>query len=182
MSNEKGDPKTPVEDDHMSASGTNVAGLFAAPADLEHWERPKNDAERELERLRGMKVDEIVLEYLGTRDHLDDERHRFQAVETDLKGRLETMSMVMREKADAIGVDAFPIRGVGTAYRNQKVSYKIRDWEAYIEWVASTRNFQCLEKRAAKLAVKEIEGSLGAVPPGIDKETTVEFLVRRNKA
>jgi hypothetical protein len=170
-------------DMEIDPSKTDVKALFAAPEDGSTPTVPiENDqAEVELARLRGMKVDELVLEYLGNRDRLDEERHRYNALEAEIKSKLSTMSMVMREKADALGVDAFPIRGVGTAYRNQKTSYRVAEWSQFIDWVAATNNFQCLEKRVAKLATAEVEKSIGKVPPGVDKVTEVEFLVRRNK-
>lgn len=168
---------------------TQVAALFEAPvqpgedaasaADPLHQ---LDDAEREGLRIRGMPVNEIVLEYLGVRDNLDDERHKYQALEARLKDKLSMMSMIMREKADALGVDAFPIRGVGTAYRNAKVSYRVASWEDYVKWLIQTNNFQCVEKRAAKLAVQEVHRATGEVPPGLDVVTEVEFLVRRSKA
>lgn len=181
-----------VDDDHMSASGIQIAALFAAPASpddaLASWQQAAQvseadlNAEAELARLRLMPVNEMVLEYLGHRDRLDEERHAYNALEREIKGKLEMMSMVMREKADALGVDAFPIRGVGTAYRNQKTSYRVGDWSLFSQWVIDTNNLQCLEKRVAKLATVEVEKTTGAVPPGIQKEVEVEFLVRRNKA
>lgn len=185
-------PPVSTDDDHMSASGVATAALFAAPESqddaLKRWQESAEvdqaavDAEAELTRLRLMPVNEIILEYLGNRDRLDEERHAYNAIERQIKGTLEMMSMVMREKADAIGVDSFPVRGVGTAYRNQKISFRVADWTAFSQWVIETNNLQCLEKRVAKLATVEIEKSTGAVPPGIHKETEVEFLVRRNKA
>lgn len=186
-----------ADDDHMSVSSHQTAALFAAPDEhadlLAGWQEAAASAQaavdeggdsdvQELARLRLMPVNEIILEYLGNRDRLDEERHAYNAIERDIKGRLEMMSMVMREKADSIGVDSFPVRGVGTAYRNQKISYRVADWAAFSQWVIDTNNLQCLEKRVAKLATVEVEKSTGAVPPGINKEVEVEFLVRRNKA
>jgi len=161
----------------------STQALFAAPEDLHPEDDSNADlAERELARLRESKVDAIILEYLGTRDQLDAERHAWQAIENDLKARLDMMSMVLREKADSLGVDSFPVRGVATAYRNTKTSYRIADWAAFTDWLDRTKNFQCLEKRVAKLAAAEVEKALGAELPGISKVVEVEFLVRRNKS
>lgn len=169
-------------------TGTNVAALLQAPeqpeglAPSEHADpmNQQDDVERELSRLRLSTVDAIVREYLGTRDHLDEKRHEFQSIEKDLKSRMTMMSMVMREKADAIGVDAFPIRGLGTAYRAVKTSIRVADWDSYWKWLVETGNSQCVEKRAAKLAVLEVSKRTGAIPPGLEKLEEVEFLVRRN--
>jgi hypothetical protein len=170
--------------------GHNVAALFQAPERPEGLDaaqhadplQQQDDVERELSRLRNCTVDAIVREYLGTRDHLDEKRHEYQDIERDLKGRLTMMSMVLREKADNIGVDAFPIRGLGTAYRSVKVSVRVADWDSYWKWLVETGNSQCVEKRAAKLAVLEVTRAQGQLPPGLDKVEEVEFLVRRNDA
>lgn len=172
--------KLASSNDNPSGSGPTAA-LFAAPAD-QQVEPHDAMAEEDLARLRELPVNQIVLEYLGTRDQLDNERHAWQAIEADLKERLSRMSMVMREKADHLGVDAFPIRGVGTAYRSIKTSYRLTSWDEFVKWIDETKNYQCLEKRVAKLATAEVEKSTGNAPPGVDKIQEVEFLVRRNSA
>jgi hypothetical protein len=45
--------------------------------------------------------------------------------------------------------------------------------------VKATDNFQCLEKRVAKLAVKEIHDATGQLPPGLDYVVEVEMDVRK---
>lgn len=172
-------------------SSPQIAALFQSPEESGTVEAErvaladpfnKQSAEElDLARLRSMKVDAIVAEYLGTRDHLDEKRHEYQRVEKELKETLDRMSMVLREKADEIGVDNFNVRGLATAYRNVKTSYRVGDWEAFSQWIIDTKNTQCLEKRVAKLATVEVERAMGAVPPGVDKIEEVEFLVRRAK-
>lgn len=165
-----------------------LAALFAAPDEPAGEEQAKHadplgaqdEDERELSRLRLTPINEIVLEYIGTRDHLDEKRHEFQAIERELKAKMTMMSMVLREKADSLGVDNFNIRGVGTAYRNTKTSYRVSDWNSYVNWLVQTGNFHCVEKRAAKLAVQEVHRNSGEVPPGLDFVQEIEFLVRRN--
>jgi hypothetical protein len=168
----------------------SVAALFQAPeqpgSEQLSAADPLNeldDTQKELVRLRNMPVNEVVLEFLGIRDHLDERRHAWQVEETRLKDKLLMMSMVMREKADTLGVDNFTIRGVGTAYRNVKTSIRVVDWQAYWNWLVETNNSQCVEKRAAKLAVMEVVTAQGGkLPPGLDKIEEVEFTVRRLKA
>lgn len=157
--------------------GGEVAEYVALADPLQELDPEQADADR----LRQMKVDAIIAEYLGTRDLLDEERHKYQAFEKNMKDKLERMSMILREKADVLGVDNFNVRGLATAYRSEKTSYRVGDWEAFSNWIIETKNTQCLEKRVAKLATVEVERALGQVPPGVDKQTEVEFLVRRAK-
>lgn len=123
-------------------------------------------------------IDEAVKEYVKTRDHLRAASAAFNKLEEDLKGQLVEISMWLRDKGDELGVDNFRTQ-YGTAFRGVKTSYRVSNWEKYIEWIKSTGNFQCLERRAAKLAVKEIHDESGEIPPGLDYSAEVEFLVRR---
>lgn len=168
--------------------GESVAALFQAPenpgeaaAEASDPLNELDEVQKEMVRLRAMPVSDLVLEYLGVRDHLDGERHKWQALETSLKDRLTRMSMVMREKGDDMGVDNFTVRGVGTAYRNIKHSYRVLDWDGYWKWLVENGYSQCVEKRPAKLAVQEIHRATGVLPPGLDHIQEVEFLVRRIK-
>jgi hypothetical protein len=178
-----------MDDNILPKPATNVVALFEAPQGPEGEEHashsdPLNklgDEERDVIRLRSMKVNDIVLEFLGTRDLLDEKRAEYNALEKRLKEELERKSMILKEKADELGVDNFNVRGVATAYRNNKTSYRVGDWDAFSAWVLQTGNTQCLEKRVAKLATVEVEKHLGEVPPGVLKEVEQEFLVRRTK-
>lgn len=182
--NEANQPTNVVDIHHRARVTSELAEPVNGGEDLIGQADPMHELsaeERELARLRLMRVDDVIMEYLGTRDQLDDARHAFQKVEADLKSKIATMSMVLREKADVLGLDNFSVRGVATAYRNTKTSYRVGDWETFVTWVIKTGNTQCLEKRVAKLATAEVESALGETPPGVEKAQEVEFLVRRLK-
>ena len=123
-------------------------------------------------------IDQAVGEYVRIRDHLRAASSAFNQLEKDLKNELEQISMWLRDKGDELGVDNFKTQ-YGTAFRNVKTSYLVSDWNEYIDWIKNTGNFQCLEHRAAKLAVKEIHDATGEIPPGLNYSAEVEFSVRR---
>lgn len=123
-------------------------------------------------------IDTLVQDYVRLRDELSEKRKIFDAYETDIKDQLEIISMSIKEKADELGVDSFKT-AYGTAFRNTKESYRISDWNAYAEWMLSTGNIHCVEKRPAKLSVKEIHDETGELPPGLDHIVEIEFSVRR---
>jgi len=125
-----------------------------------------------------MDIDEAVSEVVRIRDDLDSHRKEFKAYEADAKSRIDELSMWLRDKADDLGVDSFKTRS-GTAYRAVKTSYRSGNWDEFLEWVKRTDNFQCLEKRVAKNATKEIHEDTGEVPPGVDYLAEVEIQVRR---
>lgn len=125
-------------------------------------------------------IDEAIEAYVATRDELRAKQQAFKLEEDAMKLRMEQISMWLRDKADELGVDSFKTQ-FGTAYRSVKTSYRVATggWDIFIGWVKETGNFQCLEKRVAKLATKEIHDDTGTIPPGLDYVAEVEFDVRR---
>jgi len=125
-------------------------------------------------------INEAIAEYVKVRDELAVERKKFNEYEAVHKMYLEKISMWLRDKADDLGVDNFKTQS-GTAFRTVKTSYRVAGagWDEFIAWIQETGNFQCLEKRVAKNATKEIHDETGAVPPGIEYHADVEFDVRR---
>lgn len=123
-------------------------------------------------------VDEAVAFYVADRDHISEYMKIANDHDKLMKERMSKISMWLRDKGDELGIDSFKTQH-GTAYRNVKVSYRVGDWTSFIGWVQRTENFQCLEKRVAKLATKEIHDDTGEIPPGIEYVAEVEFNVRR---
>lgn len=123
-------------------------------------------------------LDEAINVYVATRDALNEERKAFNTYEAHAKTYLERIERVIASHADRLGVDSVKTKS-GTAYRTVKTSYRVGNWDSYLEWMRETNNFQCLEKRAAKLAVKEIHDETGEVPPGLEYFAEVVFDVRR---
>ena len=104
-------------------------------------------------------IQEAVGNYVQYRDMLGIERKAWEDHESDVKDEMTRISMWLRDRGDELGVDCFNTP-YGTAYRK-------------------TDNLQCVEKRAAKLAVKEIYDRDGVLPPGLNEFVEVEFNVRR---
>jgi hypothetical protein len=121
----------------------------------------------------------LVKEYREVRDALDQERHRYQEFERGAKDKMAQLSMALREVADEMGVDSFRT-DEGTAYRVVKESYRVGVWEDVLAWIKETGNWQCLEKRIGKLATKEVHQETGELPPGVEYDAEVEFVVRKS--
>lgn len=123
-------------------------------------------------------VDELVALYRKTRDELAEARKAYKQKEANHKDLMARISMSIKEIADKIGVDSFQTKD-GTAYRNVKTKYRVANWDAIVQYIKDTGNFQILEKRVAKLATQEIHNETGEVPPGIDYTVEIEFAVRK---
>lgn len=123
-------------------------------------------------------IDDAINTYVATRDELAAERKAYNVYEANAKTYLERIEMFLKEKADQLGVDSFKTQS-GTAYRSVKTAYRVGSWDSFRDWVVATNNFQCLEKRAAKNACKEVHDETGEIPPGLEYVTEVTFDVRR---
>lgn len=123
-------------------------------------------------------IDDAINVYVATRDALAEERKSYNTYEAKAKNYMDRIEMFIKDKADEIGVDSFKTKS-GTAYRTVKTSYRVGQWDLYLAWMKETGNFQCLEKRAAKNAVKEIHDETGEIPPGLEYVAEVAFDVRR---
>lgn len=123
-------------------------------------------------------VKTAVANYVMLRDMLGINRKAWEEFEEMTKSEMTRISMFLRDIGDQMGVDSFNTP-YGTAYRNTKRSYRIEDWDSFAKWMRDTDNMQCVEKRAAKLAVKDVFDEIGELPPGLSEFVEVEFNVRR---
>lgn len=123
-------------------------------------------------------LDDAIGTYVATRDALDVERKTYNAYEANAKAYMNRIEFWIRTKADELGMESIRTNS-GTAYRTVKTAYRVVDWDAYWQFIKENDYSQCVEKRAAKLAVKEIHDETGEVPPGLDYFTEVVFDVRR---
>lgn len=132
----------------------------------------------EVSELSQLSVSDLIKQGIQIRDELTVERHKYQKYEKDAKGMMARISMALKAKGDELSVNSFST-DFGTAYRNLKETYRVGDWNQFLPWLKETGNFQCLEKRAAKLATKEIHQATGSIPPGIEYIAEEEFVLRR---
>lgn len=123
-------------------------------------------------------VADAIETYIKTRDDLDQHRKAYNQYEANAKNYLDRIEMWVKTQADALGVDSLKTSR-GTAFRSVKTSYRVGNWDDYITWIKETDNFHCLEKRAAKNAVKEIHDDTGEIPPGLNYHAEVTFDFRR---
>lgn len=130
------------------------------------------------EDIQFASIDDAINTFVATRDDLDRERKAYNKYEARAKSYMGRIQNYIKDKADDLGVDSFKTKS-GTAYRSVKTGYRVGTWDDFIEWVKASGNFQCLEKRAAKNAVKEIHDDTGEIPPGLEYHQEIEFDVRR---
>lgn len=121
-----------------------------------------------------------VQKYIDIRNELDAKRKAYQEEEKNLKAMLEDIQFEILNISDELGVDSLKTE-FGTAYRSVKSSYRILDWDAYLEWAEQNGALHTLQKRVTKSAVDEIvnEDLEGDLPPGLDLYTEVTINIRK---
>jgi hypothetical protein len=124
-------------------------------------------------------VAELVRDYRDERDNLALKRKEYQEAEATAKRRMAEISMQLRELSDQLGVKSFATE-YGTAYRTVKESFRVGNWDETLSYIQATGNWQMLEKRIAKLATKEIYEETGQLPPGVEYEQEIDFVVRKS--
>jgi hypothetical protein len=128
--------------------------------------------------LENATIDSAVDMFVQRRDELSDVRRQFQEIEDNIKNELELISMWLLKKSDELGVESFRTKH-GTAFKSLVESYRVGDWQEFVNYIKETDNFQLLEKRVAKNAAREIHQADGDPPPGVEYYAEFEFKVRR---
>lgn len=127
--------------------------------------------------LAALSVVQLIEMYRACRDQLATDRKGYKTRESNIKTHLSIISMLLRDKGDALGVDSFATP-MGTAFRKTTEKFPIGSWDNLVEYIKRTGNFHILQKRLSSLAAKEIRSTDGALPDGVDVLTEVEFSVR----
>lgn len=131
------------------------------------------------DKIETMNAEQAIENFVLVRDSLNEHKQNLKVAEEQHDGILEKLQMKLRDIADEMGVDQLSSRKFGTAFRVTKESYRIGEWDKFVEWIKKNNAFHCLEKRCAKLAVKEVHTTDGEIPPGIMYHSEVEMQVRR---
>jgi hypothetical protein len=130
--------------------------------------------------LSEMKVDDLVKLYIDARNQLATDTKGYKARHAKVKGHMEIISMILRDRGEQLGVDSFATAS-GTAFKHKKETFKIENWEEFTTWLDTTKNFQALQKRVSPNAIKEIREEDG-LPPGLSCLEITEFSVRSPSA
>jgi hypothetical protein len=147
--------------------------------------------ETEPDKLAAMKVDDLIKMYRAERDQLATDRKGWKAREARVKLHLDTISMLLSDRAQIVGTDSF-VTQFGTAFKDVKRFFKIADWAKFSQWLLRTGNVHVVQKRLSPNAVKEIvEEQMQVMPPdqrstawvvalpeGVESWTEEKFAVR----
>lgn len=124
-------------------------------------------------------IGELIIEFAELRDHLKDERKKFRDFENNIKRDMEMIEARLLEKQRELGLTSLSTDRL-TAFQTEKTYVRVGNWDKFIDYVAKSQNFQCLEKRCAKLACLELfEEGITPADIGLDKDTEICVQIRK---
>lgn len=125
-----------------------------------------------------MKVNEIVERYIELRDRKSTIKKEYDEKVAKLEQVLTKMEAVLLKHFDETGAESVRT-DAGTAYKANRTSATVGDWDAFLAHVQRTEAWQLLEHRAAKKAVEEYKAANDDLPPGINWSSEVVVNIRR---
>ena len=123
-------------------------------------------------------IEELVAAYVRARDKKGEITKRHKDELSPLNGIMQRLeSMLQRElqlqKVNSMATDA------GTAFLQTVSSATVKDWPSTLEWIKENDEWDFLDARVNKTAVKDFIESSGEIPPGVDFSETLVTRVRR---
>lgn len=67
----------------------------------------------------------------------------------------------------------------GTVYKSERVSTKVKDWDATLGYIRETDNWDLLDHRVSKAVVEEILEETGEIVPGVERSSEILIGVRK---
>lgn len=125
-----------------------------------------------------MKVNEIVERYIELRDRKSAIKKEYEEKVAKLEQVLTKMEAVLLKHFDETGAESVRT-DAGTAYKSNRTSATVGDWDAFLAHVQRTEAWEMLEHRASKRAVEEYKAANDDLPPGINWSSEVVVNIRR---
>lgn len=123
-------------------------------------------------------MDDLVTKYIALRDKKAEIAAEYKGKIAKLDDILTKIEGVLLLKFRELGVESVRT-GEGTAYMSRRSTASVADWDATLDYVKKTGQWQLLEHRVSKQAVQEFKDEVGELPPGINWREEVTVNVRR---
>lgn len=125
-----------------------------------------------------MKINELVDKYIELRDRKAGVKKEYDDKVAKIEQVMEKMEAVILKHLNETGAESFRTAS-GTAYKSNRTSATVADWDAFLAHVQRNEAWELLEHRAAKKAVEEFKAANDDLPPGINWRSEVVVNIRR---
>lgn len=126
-----------------------------------------------------MKVNELVDRYIQLRDKKAAIKKEYEEKVSKVESVMGKVESVLLKHFDETGADSIKT-DAGTAYKSNRTSATVGDWDSFLAHVQKTEAWHLLEHRAAKKAVEEYKAANDDLPPGINWSSEVVVNIRRS--
>lgn len=124
-------------------------------------------------------ADLVIEKYIETRDLIESKKKALEAELAELKEVQEKRETWLRGKMDELGVTSLK-SARGTCFVDWKDSATVSDWEQFLSWVKENEEYDFLEHRVSKTAVKQRLDDSQPPPPGVSYTKIKDVKIRRS--
>lgn len=122
--------------------------------------------------------DQLVEQYIDSRNKAETIQAQADADIKPHKQRMELIGKLMMARFNERGATSTKC-STGTAFVEEKDSAALANPAAFFEFVLQTENWDLLEKRCAKLAVRNYINTNKELPPGVNYTVRKEVVFRK---
>ena len=116
-----------------------------------------------------LTVDTVVAKYIALRDKRSELKKAYEADDSKYKEAMEKCESWLLAQANALGVDNFAVKGVGTAIKGKQMQVSCKDWKAFHQFVKENDMLDMFERRVSHAVLKQyMEDHNDEIPPGLD--------------
>lgn len=127
-----------------------------------------------------LTVDTVVSKYIALRDKRSAMKKVFAAEDDKYKLAMDKCESWLLTQCNAMGVDNFSIKGVGTAIKGKSMQVSCKDWKAFHQFVKENDQLDMFERRISRDVLKSyMKDHDDAIPPGLDLIFEQTITVRR---
>jgi len=126
-------------------------------------------------------VDKVIDAFVKTRDEIEAIEAEAKAKVAPLKERQKKQQAYIQRHMEEQGIKTIRTDS-GTAYINVAESVRVGDWDALLEYIRTTEEYELLNKAVNKTAALEMMGEKrqNQPPPGVKYTAIREVRVRRS--
>lgn len=124
------------------------------------------------------KLDELVDRYRRLRDRKKAIADRHKEELAPFTEAMETLGSLILDALNKAGVESVRTQS-GTAFKQPRTSYTVKDPHAFREWLEANARFDLLETRVSKESIEELLKTGAGLPPGIGVSSEYVVNVRK---
>lgn len=125
-----------------------------------------------------MNMNDLVEKYIKLRNKKKDIMQAAKDEAAKIDAVLDKVEALLLQSFSAQGIDNISTKA-GTAYKTTRSSARVADWGQILKFITANNEWDFLEKRVSKDAVKAYREEHNMLPPGVDWSEEIVLNVRK---